>query len=173
MLRKEGDKIYGVLNDFDLAVCMDVNSPSSKQQTGTKPFMAIDLLRPDLTVHMYHHDLESMFYVLVWITSHFHEGKEIADPPLQDWTDHGGMALVEKKTMFIMSPLPRRMAKFESFRGWVASMVRMIQDGFSVRVNYLTDLSVGGPQTSVPLHLEDEMLGSLVTFEAILETRLL
>ena len=44
MLRKEGDKIYAVLNDFDLAVSADVKSTSSKQRTGTKPFMAIDLL---------------------------------------------------------------------------------------------------------------------------------
>jgi hypothetical protein len=33
MLRKEGDKAYGVLNDFDLAVDADVKSASSKQRT--------------------------------------------------------------------------------------------------------------------------------------------
>ena len=82
MLRKEDDKIYGVLNDLDLAVDADVKSASSKQRTGTKPFMAIDLLRPDPPVHMYCHDLESMFYVVVWITSRFHNGEEISDPPL-------------------------------------------------------------------------------------------
>jgi hypothetical protein len=77
MLRKEGDKVYAVLNDFDLAVSADVKSTSSKQCTGTKPFMAIDLLQPDPPVHMYCHDLESMFYVLIWTTSHFHNGDEI------------------------------------------------------------------------------------------------
>ena len=82
MLRKEDDKIYGVLNDLDLAVDADVKSASSKQRTGTKPFMAIDLLRHDPPVHMYCHDLESMFYVVVWITSRFHNGEEISDPPL-------------------------------------------------------------------------------------------
>ena len=82
MLRKEDDKIYGVLNDLDLAVDADVKSVSSKQRTGTKPFMAIDLLRPNPPVHMYCHDLKSMFYVVVWITSRFHNGEEISDPPL-------------------------------------------------------------------------------------------
>jgi hypothetical protein len=55
-------------------------------------------------------------------------------------------------------------------------MVRMIRDGFSARVNYLTDLSVGEPQLSVPLHFEDETLGGLVTFDkfqAILDAELL
>ena len=89
MLRKDGGKVYGVLNDMDLAVSVGVTNPSSKQRTGTKPFMAIDLLRPDPPVHMYRHDLESMFYVLTWITSRFHDGEEIADPPLQEWALYG------------------------------------------------------------------------------------
>jgi hypothetical protein len=50
VLRKEGDKVYTVLNDFDLAVSADIKS---KQRTGTKPFMAIDLLRPNPPGHMY------------------------------------------------------------------------------------------------------------------------
>ena len=71
MLLKEGDKAYVVLNDFDLAVSADIKSTSSKQRMGTKPFMAIDLLQPDPPVHMYHHDLKSMFYVLSCTTSAF------------------------------------------------------------------------------------------------------
>jgi hypothetical protein len=71
MVCKKGDKIYAVLNDFDLAVSADVKNISSKHHTGTKPFMAIDLIHPDLTLHMYRHDLESMFYALVWITYTF------------------------------------------------------------------------------------------------------
>ena len=65
MLRKEGYKIYTILNDFDLAVSVDVKSMLSKHFMDTKPFMAIDLIHPVPTVHMYCHDLKSMFYVLV------------------------------------------------------------------------------------------------------------
>ena len=82
MFHKEGRNVYAVLNDLNLAVNADVKSTLSKHCTGTKPFMAIDLIHPDPTVHMYRHDLESIFYVLVWITSRFHNGQEIADPPL-------------------------------------------------------------------------------------------
>ena len=95
MLSKEDDKVYGVLNDLDLAVDADVKSASSKQRTGTKPFMAIDLLRPDPPVHMYCYHLKSMFYIVVWITL---QGDEILDPPLQEWADNSGLALLEKKT---------------------------------------------------------------------------
>ena len=110
MLRREGDKVYGV------------TSASSKQRTGTKPFMAIDLLRPDPSVHMYHHDLESMFYVLVWITSRFNNGEEITEPPLQEWADLGGVALIGGKYRFIMPLPPRRTGQFESFGRWVVPM---------------------------------------------------
>jgi hypothetical protein len=44
MLRKEGDKVHGILIDFDLAVEEDVNGSSMQRTSGTKPFMAIDLL---------------------------------------------------------------------------------------------------------------------------------
>ena len=77
--------------------------------------MAIDLICPDPTVHMYRHDLESMFYVLVWITSRFHDGQEIADPPLQEWADNGDLTSAETKRSFFMSMPPRRTEQFESF----------------------------------------------------------
>ena len=69
MLHKEGNNVCAVLNDLDLAVSADITSMSLNHRMGTKPFMVIDLIHPDLTEHMYHHDLELLFYILVWITS--------------------------------------------------------------------------------------------------------
>ncbi|KAH9004959.1 hypothetical protein EDB86DRAFT_2825332 [Lactarius hatsudake] len=97
MFRKEGNNVYAVLNDFDLAVSVDARSTSSKCRTGTKPFMAIDLLGPAQVHHMYRHDLESLLYVLVWITSRFHDGKEIQDPPLQQWAELSAALQAKKK----------------------------------------------------------------------------
>ena len=154
MLRKEGDKAYGVLNDFDLAVDADVKSASSKQRTGTKPFMAIDLLRDHPSVHMYRHDLESMFYVLVWITSRFHNGEE------------GGTALVDKKLSFMLSPPPPPTAEFDPLGRWVASIRKMIHGGFSARTDYDTELNISlrSQNASLP-HFDDEILGGCVTFD--------
>jgi hypothetical protein len=172
MLRKEGDKVYAVLNDFDLAVSTDSTSTSSKHRTGTKPFMAIDLIHPDPTVHMYRHDLESMFYVLVWITSRFHNGQEIADPPLQEWADNSGATLLKEKNSFLMSVPPRRTAQFESFGRWVGSMKTMMRDGFSARRNYS---EVGLAESPNLPPFEHETLGGFVTFDkfqVVLNTKL-
>ena len=176
MLRKEGGKVYGVLNDMDLAVSVDVTDPSSKQRTGTKPFMAIDLLRPDPPAHMYRHDLESMFYVLTWITLwRFHDGEEIADPPLQEWADEGGVTLVGEKYRFIMSEPPQPTSKFNALGRWVVSLQTMFRDGFSARKKYRSELAIAIRSKAMhPLIFEDEMLGGFVTFDmfqAILDTK--
>ena len=176
MLRREGHNVYGVLNDMDLAVSVGVTSASSKQRTGTKPFMAIDLLRPDPPVHIYRHDLESMLYVLVWITSRFNNGEEITEPPLQEWAELCGMALVGEKYRFIMSLPPPRTGQFEYFGRWVVPMQTMFRDGFSSWTRHLSEVSVAGQQTSSHPHFKDETLGGLVTFDefqAIIDTKLL
>ena len=174
MLRVEGDRVYGVLNDFDLAVLRDVQSSSSKQRTGTKPFMAIDLLHRDASIHMYRHDLESMFYVLLWITSRFHNGEEIVNPPLQEWADKDDTYLLDKKRSFISHeapPVPT--PQFVSLRRcWVIPMLKMIEEGFSARRRYLLEKET--PE-SATLYFDDETLGGLVTldkFQAILDIQL-
>jgi hypothetical protein len=178
MLRKEGDKVYAVLNDFDLAVSADVKSTSSKHRTGTKPFMAIDLIRPDPTVHMYRHDLESMFYVLVWITSRFHDGQEIADPPLQEWADNGDLTLVEKKSFFVtMSEPPPPTSEFDPLGLWVFSLQKVMRNGFSARTEYRSEVAIALRSKAIYARtFEDETLGGFVTFDtfqAILDAQLL
>jgi len=166
MLRKEGRKVYGVLNDMDLAVSVGVANPSSKQRTDTKPFMAIDLLRPNPPVHMYRHDLESMFYVLTWITSRFHDGEEIADPPLQEWADEGGVTLVGEKYRFIMSEPPQPTLEFNLLGHWIVSLQKMIRNGLSARTEYRSELAIAVRSNAMhPPAFEDETLGGFVTFD--------
>jgi Fungal protein kinase len=105
MFRRYKDKVYGVLYDFDLSAFRHELGPASKRRTGTKPFMAIDLLGDQMCQHLYRHDLESLFYVLVWITSRYHEGQLIRNPPLQEWEDKGGEELRKEKLGFLSQPL--------------------------------------------------------------------
>ncbi|KAF9071418.1 hypothetical protein BDP27DRAFT_1322104 [Rhodocollybia butyracea] len=70
MFRYGSGGIHGVLNDFDHPIRPDVSrSPSSHLElTGTAPYMPIDILRLGVSappVHLYRHDLESLYYVLV------------------------------------------------------------------------------------------------------------
>lgn len=62
----ETEQIFGVLNDYDFAVKMDrKDGATSKQRTGTLPYMAKELLESDQpTKHAYRHDLESIFYCI-------------------------------------------------------------------------------------------------------------
>jgi hypothetical protein len=61
---KTADGCTGMLIDLDLAI-VDGERTGARQQTGTMEFMAIDVLRG--VEHTYRHDLESFFYVLLWI----------------------------------------------------------------------------------------------------------
>ncbi|KAK2591244.1 hypothetical protein QQS21_011070 [Conoideocrella luteorostrata] len=55
----------GMLIDLDLAKERDSDPSGARSQTGTMQFMAIEVLRN--VDHSYRHDLESFFYVLIWL----------------------------------------------------------------------------------------------------------
>ncbi|KAL9597526.1 MAG: hypothetical protein Q9219_005073 [cf. Caloplaca sp. 3 TL-2023] len=63
--RKETGGYAGMLIDLDHAKDRDMARSSARHQTGTIEFMAIEVLRG--VDHTYRHDLESFFYVLLWI----------------------------------------------------------------------------------------------------------
>lgn len=54
-----------MLIDEDLAKEIGSGPSGAQHQTGTMEFVAIELLRR--VSHTYRHDLESFFYVLLWI----------------------------------------------------------------------------------------------------------
>lgn len=62
---READGFKGILIDEDLAKEIDSGRSGARHQTGTMEFMAIEVLQR--VAHTYRHDLESFFYVLLWI----------------------------------------------------------------------------------------------------------
>ena len=132
MYRRKGEEICGVLNDFDLATIKGDPSPSSKQRTGTKPYMAIQLLREtkgDPVGHSYRHDLESLFYVILILTSCFEDGKEISDPPLQKWFSLDSTTLAKFKSDLIVNrDLPALTPPYAGFIRWIEPLVFAFQD---------------------------------------------
>lgn len=78
----------GFLIDLDMAI--EIGAPSgappsgAQHRTGTMEFMAIEVLR-GAENHTYRHDLESFWYVLVWIAvyKHWHQGDRVT--PLSKW----------------------------------------------------------------------------------------
>ena len=62
---KQADGFVGMLIDLDLAKVLNSERSGARYQTGTMEFMAIQVLQR--AAHTYRHDLESFFYVLLWI----------------------------------------------------------------------------------------------------------
>lgn len=59
------DGFKGMLIDLDLAKVRESGPSGARHQTGTMQFMAVEVLRE--VDHTYRHDLESFFYVLLWM----------------------------------------------------------------------------------------------------------
>ncbi|KAK3347631.1 kinase-like domain-containing protein, partial [Neurospora tetraspora] len=59
------DGFKGMLIDLDMAKARNSGPSGARQITGTIQFMAIEVLRN--INHTYRHDLESFFYVLLWM----------------------------------------------------------------------------------------------------------
>ena len=165
MFRRKNGQIFGVLNDFDLSVLRDQQTPSSKQRTGTKPYLAIDLLNKDGYEHKYRHDLESFFYVIVWLTSRYHDGEEIPKPPLQDWANLGGASLQKEKAAFILTQNHKPTPHFKLFGIWVASMQSAMVRGITARRLYISSLEFAPKKSGLQTSFDDETLGGNVTFD--------
>ncbi|KAJ7603017.1 hypothetical protein DFH06DRAFT_1022847, partial [Mycena polygramma] len=71
----------------------DVNK-SLKDLTGTYPFMAIELHKKGDTLHTISHDMESFYWLLIWMilryTAHTHEDKDLACHKLFEVEDLAG-----------------------------------------------------------------------------------
>jgi hypothetical protein len=165
MYRKKDEKIFGVLNDYDLAIFMSNETPSSKTRTGTKPFMAIDLLGKPTDLHRYRHDLESLFYVIVYVTSRYDGGQEIDDPPLQNWEELGEIQLKDAKKAFLTDVLPTPTQAFGHFDILTQGMRKALLDGRTSHASHMDDLRrmqrVGGSDPKFDL----VTMGSHVSFE--------
>ncbi len=136
MYRKQADSsICGVLSDYDLALLLTAGTvrPTSMQRTGTKPYMAIDLLRKSPPTHMYRHDLESLFYVIVVLTSRYHDGRGVVDPPFQTWFDLGSDDLAKEKSSFLSSTPTQPTPNFQTISNWVLKMKLMFLKGYNAK----------------------------------------
>jgi hypothetical protein len=85
--------------DLDLAVCEKRTTPSgAKGKTGTRAFMAIDVLEGKS--HSFMHDLESFFWVLHWICLHYLEpshGKSRVLREYDQWNYFNSATLAKMK----------------------------------------------------------------------------
>ncbi|KAG8858349.1 hypothetical protein FRB91_009934 [Serendipita sp. 411] len=97
--KDEKGHVYGTLADFDLSSLSGERS-NNKQRTGTLPFMAVDLLHASRSIiHKYEHDVESFFWVLVYVVLCGAGGN--LDCPMRDWGNLGIDSLRQEKKDFL------------------------------------------------------------------------
>ncbi|KAL0580875.1 hypothetical protein V5O48_001167 [Marasmius crinis-equi] len=105
MYEIQDGKVVPKLCDYDLAHFSHKEGPTGFTNTGTRRFMALDLL-DDVAMEgkvkkEYRHDLESFAWVLVWILGRYSGSKQIQDPDFDDWKDPRWEILVQRRTAFI------------------------------------------------------------------------
>jgi hypothetical protein len=76
ILKLADGRVKGVLNDWDMARFVDADDSNNMEldnehRISTPPFMAHDHLRMQRVPHYFRHDLESLFYILVWAAPHY------------------------------------------------------------------------------------------------------
>lgn len=110
-----GKKVKGVVNDWDMSSKVDEDGipirSTATHRTGTTPFMACDLLDAGVAwPHYYRHDLESLFYILIWAAIHYDlkKGQQYINrgkphPRFEAWIADG----LDKKFAFLSNVLGR------------------------------------------------------------------
>ena len=193
-------KAYGVLTDYDLSSWRkDLENDytrTSQQRTGTPPYMAYELLQGRSATHLYRHDLESLFYIMLLTVAHHTIAPAKSGPSArEEFVMRDGTLLYRGwfKTLnyttlgsvkkdFLSSPFVLDLSPvFEDFRSWLADLHSDFLKGFNSK-NYYDSVSMGQGSnwrqerewstsgvvpTSVPF--DDGTLGGRVDYSTIIE----
>ncbi|KAJ3909431.1 protein kinase [Lentinula edodes] len=141
MYRRKNGKVYGVLNDFDLSSRVrDMDKgPTSKQRTGTRPFMSLDLLNPDWEGgHLYRHDLESLFYIMLCLACRYEApGVPAPEPrPYSQWFSGTDADVLDNKSKVLLNALGKGLpvqAYFSGFEEGLWEIFTEIRSGYLQR----------------------------------------
>ena len=184
-------KVYGVLMDFDLsswtAALNGEYKITSQQRTGTPPYMAQELLKGTSRKHLYRHDLESLFYVMLLTTTRHTIGipkgwskprlvmREVSEPkelPFYDWFDQCNYnTLGSLKGSFLLDETPINLSSdFQDFREWIEDLQGCFAAGFKSRPG--AQEKKRARKTTEPAaakRFDEETLGGHITYGAFIE----
>ncbi|KAK0490315.1 hypothetical protein IW261DRAFT_1323966, partial [Armillaria novae-zelandiae] len=140
--------VLGVLIDFDLSSLVPIKEATSLRRTGTPPYMALDLLveEKDSGPHLYRHDLEALFYVMLMICcchsiiekvqSNGASQLEEISANFSRWFDRtiSWNTLAELKTSFFIRAKPLPVSPcFEGFSLWLNLIQSQFAEGIAER----------------------------------------
>jgi hypothetical protein len=144
---------------------------SSKQRTGTLPFMAIDLLEKNPPLHGYRHDLESFMWVILFHIGQYRDGKFVGKSgPYYQWLlGDRPIILLEKMHIRENKQVPEAQPAFRPLLHWIKKMARMF-----LKASFVASMQESGVELdeSDELDLESasgkfdlESAGGRITFE--------
>ena len=162
---------------------------TSQQRTGTPPFMAHELLNPDIDVlHLYRHDLESLFYIMLILATHYEIGegggvRMRQGPkhlPYQDWFHQPSYRALSFSKQAFLTGLDRLdlSQSFQGFRGWLVSLRAAFRLGLRSKIIHLEK---NNPEARMPedhqdeisedeiAPFDDETLGEHVCYSALID----
>ncbi|KAH8113842.1 hypothetical protein DFH11DRAFT_1878096 [Phellopilus nigrolimitatus] len=173
MFRRLADgSVVGVLNDWDLSKSRDSTGQSSKGPTGTRPFMAIDLLVPNPPAHLERHDWESLIYVIIWIACRFESGgHETNREALKGWLDPSLEEVKKDKLVFLFfRGLPDITNHYQPLRSWILQLLAVFRTAhYAARYGRherpMPEMLEVDKHSAEPF--DEETLGGRVTYEAL------
>lgn len=176
MYRMKADgTICGVLSDYDLSLMLALQDrgPSSKQRTGTRPFMARDLLEPTPRKHLYRHDLESLFYVIIVLVYRSQDDKLKEHEKfenflaLKDWFTLAPAQLLKEKKAFFSTAMPLAPPAFKKLDLPIVRMRRIFDAGYLARRDH-ADMTMRSENPVKPI-FDELTLGGHVDFDKFQE----
>jgi len=187
MYRIVRNKVYGVLADYDLAswtssLTSDYTK-TSQQRTGTPPFMAFGLLDGTDALHLYRHDAESFFYVMLIMATHY----EIQP---RRTGEAGGVRMRQGKLPFekwFNQPLYEDLSSFkqifhlnleyldlsptfEDFRGWLVKLRKSFNRGLLCARQHKSEVDdMDSCDEDAPAPFDEETLGGHVDYSVLVD----
>jgi len=156
------------------------HSGTPQQRAGTPPFMAHGLLDRTDRLHLYRHDVESIFCVMLILATHYEiqapkEGKgggvrmRKGKFPFQRWFDAPNYNILSaiKSTFFVKGRVFEVSPSFQDLHGWLLKLQKSFRHGFAAKEEYkdlLEDRTEGSPDEDTPAAFDEETLGGHVTY---------
>jgi hypothetical protein len=190
---KPSRRIYGVLTDYDLSSwTKDLKndySKTSQQRTGTPPYMAQELLMGTSATHLYRHDLESLFYVMLLMCGRHELANEKVGSttgplqmvmrggyrPYQGWFKQQDYDILgSQKVAFFSCSSPIELSPcFEDFRAWLEELQMQFTDGFELKSRWMRKPRRrqyhGTSAGEVDNSFDDETLGNTIDYASFIE----
>ena len=160
------DPSKGVLIDLDMAA-RDKDPESGVKLKlpplpgGTVPFRAADLCDHDpLPRTLYRHDLESFFFVLIWML--LYRANKPIDRHFSRWSNGSWSAIREYKRGFLFSPVNAHLPQDLPLRAsWIEPLWKAIGKGYQARSGFLEKADVG-------IRVDEETLDNHVSYDVFI-----